>query len=250
MAKSPIIGITGYHIRGEEGYGGLFRGVPGQGFSVFGHDYIHSVQKVGGIPLTIPVGEQSTSEAIIERLDGVILSGGEDIDPTLYGSHPDQRCWMMAPERDRYELEVLATSLRLNKPVLAICRGMQLVNIHFGGTLYIDIEDYSEKVLAHQFGKAPRWYLAHRVKLISEMLKNLYMAEEIQTNSYHHQSVKDVGVGLQIAALAEDGIVEGLFHPEHPNLLAIQWHPEMMSVQNEAGLIPFRWLMDQIEKER
>jgi putative glutamine amidotransferase len=250
MAKSPVIGITGYHVRGEEGFGGAFRGVPGQGFSVFGHDYIHSVQKVGGIPLTIPVGERSTSESIIERLDGVILSGGEDIDPTLYGSHPDQRCWMMAPERDRYELEILETSLRLNKPVLAICRGMQLVNIYFGGTLYIDNADYSEKVLTHQFGKAPRWYLAHRVKLISEMLKSLYMADEIQTNSYHHQSVKDVGAGLEISALAEDGIVEGLYHPDHPNLLAIQWHPEMMSVQNEAGLIPFRWLMDQIEKER
>ncbi|WP_018131027.1 gamma-glutamyl-gamma-aminobutyrate hydrolase family protein [Effusibacillus pohliae] len=248
MKRTPIIGITGYHVRGEEGYGGSFRGVPGQGFSVVGHDYIHAVQRAGGIPLGVPVGDVSHAHEVIEAVDGLILSGGEDIDPMLYGSHPDLRCWTIVPERDRFELALIEEALRQNKPLLAVCRGMQLVNVFFGGSLYLDLSDCPGEVLAHQVPRAPRWYTAHRVNLISPVLQQLYQAEQIETNSYHHQAVKAAGGGLQVAAVAEDGIVEGLVHPDHPQLLAIQWHPEMMAVRSEAGLIPFRWLVDTIRQ--
>lgn len=246
MKKKALIGITGYHVRGEEGVGGTFRGLAGQGFSVIGHDYIHSVQKTGGIPLGIPVGESGTALEIIQSIDGLILSGGEDIDPSFYGEHPDPRCWTLTPERDRFELELLEAALSVKKPVLAICRGLQLVNVYFGGKLYLDNVDFPDQVLTHQFSRDPRWYLAHKVKLLHPILKDLYQAEEIQTNSYHHQSIKDLGIGLEISAVAEDGIIEGVFHPGHPNLLAVQWHPETMSVKYEEGLIPFNWLIDLI----
>ncbi|MFC4767488.1 gamma-glutamyl-gamma-aminobutyrate hydrolase family protein [Effusibacillus consociatus] len=248
MKRTPIIGITGYHVRGEEGYGGSFRGVPGQGFSVVGHDYINTVRQVGGIPLGIPVGELSSAGDILQVLDGLILSGGEDIDPILYGSHPDMRCWTVAPERDRFELALIEEALRQRKPLLAVCRGMQLINVYFGGSLYLDVSDYSDKVLTHQFSRAPRWYNAHHVDLIAPVLQELYQAKTIETNSYHHQAVKEVGKGLTIAAVAEDGIVEALVHPDYPELLAIQWHPEMMAVQLESGFIPFQWLIDTIQK--
>lgn len=247
MRTMPLIGITGYHVAGEEGVGGTFRGVKGQGFSVIGHDYIEAVKKAGAIPIGIPVGDISACRDIVQALDGLILAGGEDIDPQLYGSSPDLRCWTIAPERDRFELQLIEEALRLHKPLLAICRGMQLLNVSFGGTLYLDISDHSDKVLAHQFARAPRWYLAHRVKLLSSSLQQLYKADEIRTNSYHHQAVNKLGTGFEVAAVAEDGIIEGIAHPDHPNVLAIQWHPEMMAVRHEEGLVPFRWLVDQIK---
>ncbi|MBA4494585.1 gamma-glutamyl-gamma-aminobutyrate hydrolase family protein [Paenactinomyces guangxiensis] len=246
MKSSPIIGVTGYHVRGEEGVGGTFRGLPGQGFSVVGHDYIHAVEKVGGIALGIPVGKPSSCRTIVEKLDGLILSGGEDIDPSLYGERPDMNCWTLAPERDRFELELLKEALQVRKPVLAICRGLQLFNVLFGGTLYKDLSDAGEKTLSHQFNRAPRWYLAHRVRLIHPGLKEIFGAQEIETNSYHHQGIKELGKGVEITAVAEDGIIEGIFHPDYPNVLAIQWHPETMAVQFKEGLLPFRWLMKQI----
>ncbi len=246
--KRPFIGITGYHVAGEEGFGGSFRGVPGQGFSVIGHDYIHAVLQTGGVPISIPVGDLSHCRQIVESLDGLILSGGEDIDPVLYQSRPDLRCWQLAPERDRFELKLIEEAIKLNKPILAICRGLQLINIYFGGTLYRDISDYSHDVLSHQFSKAPRWYLAHRVRLTDPMLTNLYQADEIEVNSYHHQAINEVGKGLKVTAVAEDGIIEGLRHPDHPNFLAIQWHPEMMAVRLKEGLVPFQWLIEQTAK--
>ncbi|GAX89049.1 gamma-glutamyl-gamma-aminobutyrate hydrolase family protein [Effusibacillus lacus] len=246
--RTPVIGITGYHVLGEEGYGGSFRGVPGQGFSVVGHDYINAVRRVGGIPLGVPVGEIDSAREVLQALDGLILSGGEDIDPSLYGARPDLRCWTLTPERDRFELALIEEALRQQKPLLAVCRGMQLLNVYFGGSLYLDLADCSNKVLSHQFSRAPRWYKAHKVRLLSPVLSELYQTDEIETNSYHHQAVKEVGNGMQVAAVAEDGIIEGLLHPDHPQLLAIQWHPEMMSVQLEEGLIPFRWLMDRCKQ--
>lgn len=248
MGKSLIIGITGYHVSGEEGFGGSFRGLPGQGFSVIGHDYIQAVERVGAIPVGIPVGKGKACRELLDAVDGIVFSGGEDIDPSLYGDRPDMRCWTLTPERDHFELKLLEEALNLRKPVLAICRGMQLLNVYFGGTLYKDLSDVEHAMQVHQFNKGPRWYLAHRVKLTHPFLQNMYHTEEIETNSYHHQAVKQTGKGLHIAAVAEDGLIESLVHPDYPNVLAIQWHPETMAVKFSQGLVPFRWLVNQMRE--
>lgn len=249
MKRAPFIGITGYHVSAEEGFGGSLRGLPGQGFSVVSHDYIHAVERAGGIPISIPVMDGRKAREMMLLLDGLILSGGEDIDPALYGDRPDMRCWSLSPERDHFEWELLKAALDLKKPVLAICRGMQLVNVYFGGSLYKDVADYPGHALAHQFNKAPRWYLAHKVKLTHSLLRSVHEVGEMMTNSYHHQVIKEVGKDLAVAAIAEDGVVEGLVHPDYPHLLAIQWHPETLAVKYESGMTLFRWLVEQIRKE-
>ncbi|MFC4077638.1 gamma-glutamyl-gamma-aminobutyrate hydrolase family protein [Salinithrix halophila] len=246
MKRKPLIGLTGYHVRGEEGHGGTFRGLPGQGFHVVGHDYIQAVGKAGGLPIGLPVLDPREAKGIIAQLDGLLLSGGEDIDPSLYGERPDMRCWTLVPERDQFELALLREAMDQGLPVLAVCRGMQLLNIAFGGTLYKDVSDIPGGSLCHQFHRAPRWYPAHRVTLKGKELKQWFQTDEIETNSYHHQVVKEVGMGLEVAAVAEDGVVESLRHPDHPQVLAIQWHPETMAVQNERGMIPFHWLIARI----
>lgn len=247
MRTMPLIGITGYHVAGNEGVGGTFRGMPGQGFGVIGHDYIHAVQKVGAAPVGIPACDPAACGRIVEALDGLVMAGGEDVDPHLYGANPDLRCGIIAPERDRFELRLIEEALLQKKPILAICRGMQLLNVSFGGTLYVDVADHSADVLAHQFARAPRWYKAHRVKLLTAELRRIYGTDEVRVNSYHHQAVRRLGEGLVAAAVAEDGIVEAIVHHGHPNVLAVQWHPEMMAVHDDEGLIPFHWLMDQID---
>ncbi|AZN41737.1 gamma-glutamyl-gamma-aminobutyrate hydrolase family protein [Paenibacillus albus] len=247
MRTMPLIGITGYYVSGAEGVGGMFRGMPGQGFGVIGHDYMHAVQKVGAAPVGIPACDPSACRRIVEALDGLVLAGGEDVDPQLYGANPDLRCGIITPERDRFELQLIEEALRQKKPILAICRGMQLLNVSFGGSLYVDIADHSADVLAHQFARAPRWYMAHRVTLLDEGLRRLYGTDEIKVNSYHHQAVRRLGTGLAASAVAEDGIIEAIVHHDHPSVLALQWHPEMMAVHDDEGLIPFRWLIDQIK---
>ncbi|WP_308633943.1 gamma-glutamyl-gamma-aminobutyrate hydrolase family protein [Paenibacillus silvisoli] len=246
MSTMPLIGITGYHVAAEEGVGGTFRGRLGQGFGVIGHDYMDAVQKAGAAPIGLPACDPSACGRIVEALDGLVIAGGEDVDPQLYGAIPDLRCGIIAPERDRFELRLMEEALRQRKPILAICRGMQLLNVSFGGTLYVDIADHSANVLAHQFARAPRWYKAHKVMLLEGELRQLYGTDTIQVNSYHHQAVRRLGVGLVAAAVAEDGIIEAIVHPDHPNVLALQWHPEMMAVHDDEGLLPFRWLVDQI----
>lgn len=252
MSSKPIIGITGYQIVPEEGVGGQVRGRPGQGFDLLGQDYVNSVRGAGGIPVGIPVLVSATQNDVAELvrgLDGFVLSGGEDLDPKRYGEQLDARVGTIRPERDEFELRLLEEVLRQRKPLLCICRGIQLLNVYFGGTLYLDNEDHAArsngKVLAHHLTGPTRWYLSHAVKLMDERLIQLYGRDVIEVNTYHHQSVRDVGAGLIVGAIAPDGIVESLYYPEYPKLLAVQWHPEMMSPALDEGLIPFRWLITQ-----
>jgi putative glutamine amidotransferase len=240
--RKPLIGVTGYDVSGEEGFGGKLRGNPGQGFSVIGHDYLKCVESVGGIPVGLPVlNEENVS--VVTALDGIIFTGGEDIAPHLYGENVDHRFGRICPDRDYFELRLLEAALKAGKPILGICRGLQLINVHFGGTLYKDVSDKGN-ALVHNFEKIPRWYTAHKASLLHPVLRQLYGSTEIEVNSFHHMSANQIGDGLEVAAVAPDGIVEALIHKESNRIMAVQWHPEMMAVQNEAGLIPFCWLVD------
>jgi putative glutamine amidotransferase len=284
MVDTWIVGVTGYHVTGEEGYGGRLRGVNGQGFSVIGHDYLQSVEAVGGIPVGLPVTSSPHLARVVSTLDAVVIAGGEDIDPRRYNEYVDARFGRLCPERDEFELRLLDLALAQNKPVLAICRGMQLVNVYFGGTLYTDVADKAgfgmgdepggvsttaggvagsvagrtnqstdvetRGPLTHNFENIPRWYTAHSVRLVHDRLRSLYQAEEIWVNSFHHQAVRELGDGLEAAAVAPDGIVEALVHRTYTNLLAVQWHPEMMIGKDELGLVPFRWLAEAARKAR
>lgn len=248
MMNKAVIGVTGYNVSEEEGYGGKLRGNIGQGFSVIGHDYLQCVEQAGGIPIGLPVLSDSDL-SIVSSLDAIVLTGGEDIDPRLFKETVDHRMGRICPERDHFELKLIDYALKENKPILAICRGMQLLNVYFGGSLYKDISDKG-KVLTHNFENNPRWYCAHSVRLMHPVLRDLYGSDEINVNSYHHMAVNRPGAGLEVAAEASDGIVEAMVHRKFKDILAVQWHPEMMSVKYEEGILPFQWLMQTVKAER
>jgi len=219
--SQPLIGITG----------GLIDSSAGVPVCQLGQAYVTAVQRAGGIPMVIPVGiEGSALAGLLSRLDGVLLSGGGDIDPLLFNGAPHPKVYGISPERDAMEITLVKTALQMDKPLLAICRGIQVLNVALGGQLYTHIQDQVEHSLKHDwFPKFPRDKLAHTVSLKCEsQLDQIYGADEIRVNSLHHQGISRVGEGLIATAFAPDGLVEGLEVKGAAFALGVQWHPECL----------------------
>lgn len=190
------------------------------------HDeYVQAVSKAGGIPFLIPTVEPSLSREIYERLDGIIFSGGDDVDPSHFGEEPQVHLGRITPERDAFELALARLALEGPKPVLAICRGLQVVNIAAGGDVYQDLAGITTQLHRQQ---APRWYGTHRVRLDRKSrLFSLLQKESFRVNSFHHQGVRRVGAGLKAVGWTEDGLVEAVESREEDKMIiGVQWHPE------------------------
>jgi putative glutamine amidotransferase len=203
-----------------------------------GQAYINAIQKAGGIPLAIPIGiDQVQVKSLLSRLDGLLLTGGGDIDPRTFkgASHP--KVYGISSERDALEFYLLEAAVSLNKPFLAICRGIQVLNVAFGGDLYTHIQDQVEKSLKHDwFPKFPRDKIAHTVRLIpGSKLHRIFETDKIRVNSLHHQGIKTVGEGLKATAFAPDGLVEGLEVDGAGFAIGVQWHPECLPEDEKSA---------------
>ena len=219
--QHPIIGITC----------GLTENSSGVLVYQLGEAYTKAILKAGGIPLMIPLGlDEPELRALLKHLDGVLLSGGGDINPQRFDAVPHPKIFGVSSERDRLEISLTYIALELDKPLLAICRGVQVLNVALGGTLHTHIQDQMEHSLKHDwFPKFPRDKLAHAVSLKCESkLDQIYGADEIQVNSLHHQGISRVGKGLVATAFAPDGLVEGLEVSGASFALGVQWHPECL----------------------
>jgi putative glutamine amidotransferase len=193
--------------------------------------YVKSVVGAGGIPLLIPLGldEEALCE-LLKRLDGFLFSGGGDIDPERYNGQAHPRVYDVDAERDRMELSLVKKVAQQGKPFLGICRGFQVINVAFGGSLYEDILDQHPGAFKHDyFPGYSRDLLVHAVRLTpGSRLAEILGEEEVQVNSLHHQGARQVPAGLVTAAYALDGIPEAVELPGHPFGLAVQWHPEWL----------------------
>jgi putative glutamine amidotransferase len=202
-----------------------------------GKAYVNAITQAGGIPLVIPVGT-STNDLpnCLDRVDGIMLSGGGDISIERFNGAPHPRVYGVEPERDELELKLLNYALKRDMPLLAICRGVQVLNIAFGGDLYTHIQDQKEQSLKHDwFPKFPRDKLAHTVRLQpGSQLHQIFGQDEIRVNSLHHQGINRVGKGLKATAFAPDGVVEGLEVQGVRFALGVQWHPECLP--NDPGM--------------
>jgi putative glutamine amidotransferase len=219
--SQPLIGITG----------GLTHNSSGSPVCQVGQAYITAVSQAGGLPVMIPIGlKEQDLTALLDRLDGVLLSGGGDIDPGYFNGTAHPKVYGISPERDELELSLVERALEKGKPLLAICRGIQVLNVAMGGALYTHLQDQLESSLKHDwFPKFPRDKLAHTVSLKCESkLDQIYGEDEVQVNSLHHQGISRVGEGLVATAFAPDGLVEGLEVSGADFALGVQWHPECL----------------------
>jgi len=221
----PVIGITGHANQSAH--------PPNLPLFAIGQPYVQAVELGGGAAVVIPphVDEKKLC-AIFEYLDGLILSGGGDVLPALYGEDDSGLLWRMDEQRDRTELALARWAMAKALPLLAICRGIQVLNVAAGGTLVQDIPTQVPHPLSHSSPVAgrPLSVVAHTVEVAAgSQLAALVGAGELGVNSAHHQAARDVGAGLVVTARAPDGVIEGLESPDHPFCVGVQWHPEVMA---------------------
>lgn len=207
--------------------------------------YVKSIIKAGGNPiLLLPSDDIETSVSLV---DGILLMGGHDIDPSVYGEEKMECCKACDLTEDRFQLDVFFEAQKQNKPILGICRGHQLINVALGGTLY---QDYRQREGTREDHLDERQYdcASHEI-VIKEgsILHHLMGRTRVGVNSLHHQSVKDIGKGLEATAWTEDGSIEAL---EGKDILTVQFHPESMVMRSDEMLPVFTWLIEKASNSR
>lgn len=196
-----------------------------------GETYIRAIQRVGGTPVVIPPTNTAADwETLLAHLDGLLLSGGEDIDATLYGEATEPWMGQVDVERDFSELGLTRAWLATDRPLLAICRGNQVLNVALGGTLYQDIAAHIPNALDHAYvATQPMETIAHSVVLdAGSRLAAILGGTAFDVNSAHHQALKTIGDRLVVTGYAPDGVIEAVEIPTYPFCISVQWHPEAM----------------------
>ncbi|MBM7693073.1 putative glutamine amidotransferase [Peribacillus deserti] len=222
--RKPIIGITAttLDISGFD--------------SVYLHySYAESVIRAGGVPIVIPIGNEELAKEWVLMCDGILLSGGEDMDPFHFGAEPHPKLGKVTQERDQIELDLIHYARSEQLPIFGICRGIQVLNVALGGDLIQDIESEKPEYIKHT-QIAARAAATHSITIEREsLLHQITGKDELRVNSFHHQAVGKVAPSLKTSAVSKDGIIEAVEAAE-PGLgwmLAVQWHPEDMTGVNQ-----------------
>ena len=229
---APVIGISGNFREGD---------------CTLAQAYYMSVLEAGGTPVVIPsYDDDKALVSLLDTLDGIVLSGGADIDPDYLGEEPLD-CISVNPRRDRQELTLVRLAVDRQIPLLGICRGIQVLTAALGGKLYQDIKSQHDKPCIEHSQKIARGLPSHEVKLEKDsLLYGFFGKETLAVNSFHHQAVKEVPVGFRVTASAPDGIIEGMESTTFRPILGVQWHPECFLLENDRTMLPiFEWLVEQ-----
>lgn len=214
----PVIGITSTLVKLNEMSEGVY----------VHQDYYRGIEACGGFPLILPTTDPETFQRLINLCDGVIFSGGEDVDPQFYGAEPQQNLGPTLPKRDKAEIAGVRYVIDQQKPLLAICRGIQVLNVALGGTLYQDLPSQYPNALQHM-QKSARPLDTHWVDLEEESrLHAIFGSTRVRVNSLHHQALRDVADTLRVTGTASDGMIEAVEYAGPIFTVGVQWHPESM----------------------
>lgn len=222
--KRPIIGVSPLYDAQRESLWML----PG---------YMNGIEAAGGAPIMLPLTDsEEVIKSAAELCDGLLLTGGQDVSPDVYNRERLSCCGELCPARDREEALLLDLFLKNDLPVLGICRGIQFLNAHLGGTLYQDLKTQYGDTVEHRMSP-PYDRSIHTVSLVKGTpLHSLLGTDEISVNSYHHQAVKRLAKPLCESALSCDGLIEGVFMPDKKFVWAIQWHPEFSYKKDDTSI--------------
>lgn len=195
-------------------------------------NYSMAIEAAGGIPVMLPA-HYSDIEAMLDRLDAVVVTGGGDIDPSRYGQESYEKTDGVDAERDTFELAIVQAAIARDMPVLGICRGLQMLNVALGGTLHQDLNDLFAGANEHR-QQALNIHHEEKFQVATltpgdHPLRSLVADDRFEINSFHHQGIQQLAEPLEAMATAEDGLIEAVYHPGQTYCMAVQWHPEMLA---------------------
>jgi putative glutamine amidotransferase len=224
----PLIGVTTSELRPGELATLRRHGEPPHAEMALGITYVRAVEAAGGIPVVMPPLGLADVPALVASLDGILLSGGPDLAPAAYDAPPHPELGTTEPALDSFEYAVIAEALRLDLPILGICRGAQALNVALGGALHQHLPEVVGDAVIHRQSKDGR-QPSHVVEIVPRTrLAGVLGSERLAVNSFHHQAVDRLGRGLRVCARAADGTVEAIEDPSRPFVLAVQWHAETL----------------------
>ena len=241
MQKQPLIGISG-SIEHDESRQFIVR------------DYMKCLARAGGVPLLMSLDMTDAElEACLDAMDGILLSGGTDVDPALFGEQPHQRIGEIDPLRDGFEARLIASAIQRDLPLFGICRGIQVLNIILGGSIYQDLPSQYQSstgvpLLGHD-QTSPERYPSHTIDLVTGTpLHALFGRDTLRVNSCHHEAIRELAPCLLTCATSPDGVIEAAYNPKARYMLGVQWHPERM--RDEASAALFTSFVDAASKTR
>ena len=237
MNDRPLIGVTTSEVRVPEHVDPAPHADPPRREIALGLSYLHAIERAGGLPVILPPLSLDAVDPFLERLAGIVLSGGPDLDPIHYGGEPHPELGPVEHDMDCFELAVANHADPLGVPILAICRGAQALNVARGGTLHQHLpETFDGKVQHRQTEPGDR--PTHSVEVAPDsLLARVLGTERLEVNSFHHQAADRLGSGLRAVAWSPDGVVEGIEDPERDFMVGVQWHAEGILARPEQAAL-------------
>lgn len=238
----PVIGITSeqYTLNYTK-----LKNIPGE---AIWHGFTNAIIKAKGLPIALPFNHLEDVEQYVNLIDGLIVTGGQDVSPSLYGEEPHPKLGELDPVRDEMETALIKEAVRQNKPVLGICRGLQLINAVYGGTLYQDLSQNSEISVQHR-QETKLTLPSHHVTIEKDSWLHSILGDKLFVNTSHHQAIKELAPDFKaIAHSAGDPLIEAAEHKDAP-IYGIQWHPEMLLLGDDhASLELFKAFVEKCKK--
>lgn len=234
--ERPLVAVTTSEVRVAGDVHRKPQGDPPRREMALGYAYVNAVEEGGALPVVLTPLHAEAIDPLLERLGGLCISGGPDLDPAVYGEDAHDKLGPIEPEIDLFELTLVKAAVRRRMPVLAICRGAQVLNVARGGSLEQHLPDLGGKVRHRQ--RRPGSQVTHRVHLEpGSHVARIMDAEQVEVNSFHHQAVKVLGRGLQAVGWSEDGTIEAIEDPRRDFLLGVQWHLESLTDRPEHAAL-------------
>lgn len=217
---------------------------PGSGYAWMKPNYVSAIYEAGGVPLVLPLTEDAAMlDDLISACDGFLVTGGADIDPSVYGQEKLPECGELSGKLDRMEEALFPRMLAADKPLLGICRGFQFLNVALGGTLWQDIASQRPSGLQHRMEPPYERHVHRAIQEENTPLRQIIPEAEFGVNSAHHQGIRELGRGLLATARSEDGLVEAVCMPDKCFVHAVQWHPEDLFRKDENAAALFAALV-------